>query len=345
MKIVVLNNAAPFVRGGAEALADKLTVELSRAGHQAELVRMPFGWSTPDEVVESMLSVAGMRVRNCDRVIALKFPVYLVPHEDVVVWLIHQFRQVYDLWDSPGGWPDEPRHHEVRERIWQADRVALSRAAALHCISPVVQQRLHDHLGLHADVLHHPLPHDDQFTSGPYGDYILALGRLSGGKRQELAVRAMAHVPRSSGRLIVVGPPDSASDAIHLKTVVSDLHLEERVEIIDHFVSETEKRRLLAGARAVAYLPVDEDSYGYVTLEAASASRPVVTLSDSGGVLALVEHGRTGLVSQPDAEALAEVFDRLLRDAGLAASLGSTMREKAEALELTWKHVVERLTA
>jgi glycosyltransferase involved in cell wall biosynthesis len=345
VKIVVINNAAPFVRGGAELLAEKLTYELGLAGHEAELVRLPMAWSSPDAIVDSMLSIASLRIPNCDRVIALKFPVYLVPHRDVVVWLLHQFRQVYDLWDHPAGWPVDPRRSEVRDLVHAADRIALSRATALYCNSTVTQQRLHDHLGIHADVLLPPLLQDDGFTSGPYGNYIVALGRISEGKRQDLAVQAMAHLPPSLGRLVVAGPPDSAEDARRLRACVIDHGLEDRVEILDYFISDDKKRELLAGARAVAYLPVDEDSYGYVTLESAYASRPVVTLTDSGGILTMVENDVTGIVVSPDAKSVGAAFSRLLESESTASRLGEALRKRAADLGLSWRHVVEVLAS
>ena len=96
MKLLVVNNAAPFVRGGAELLADRLVVELRVAGHEAELVRLPLG-TTPDSVLDGLIAAATLEAVNVDRVIGLKFPAYLLPHDDVVIWLVHQFRQVYDL--------------------------------------------------------------------------------------------------------------------------------------------------------------------------------------------------------------------------------------------------------
>ena len=50
---------------------------------------------------------------------------------------------------------------------------------------------------------------------------------------------------------------------------------------------------LYANALAVVYAPIDED-YGYVTLQAFLAGKPVITSSDSGGVLEWVEDGVTG---------------------------------------------------
>ena len=50
MKILVANNCVPFVRGGAEHLAEALTQKLNEFGHQAMLVRIPFRWEPPTKI-------------------------------------------------------------------------------------------------------------------------------------------------------------------------------------------------------------------------------------------------------------------------------------------------------
>ena len=45
MRVLVVNNAAPFVKGGAEQLADQLVWRLNATkGVEAELLRIPFRW-------------------------------------------------------------------------------------------------------------------------------------------------------------------------------------------------------------------------------------------------------------------------------------------------------------
>jgi glycosyltransferase involved in cell wall biosynthesis len=345
VRVAVLNTAVPFVRGGAELLAEKLVIELERAGHEADLLRVPFAWDPPEWVVDSMVSAATMRVAGCDRVIALKFPAYLVPHDDVVVWLLHQFRQVYDLWEHDAGWSDGPAEREVRGLVRSADLAALGQARRVFCNSEVTRARLQEHLGLAAEVLLPPLLQDAAPASGPYGDYLLALGRISRAKRQDLAVAAMAEVPVGAGRLVVAGPPDGPEDAERLRRLVAEHGLSDRVELVPEFLSEQRKAELLAGARGVVYLPVDEDSYGYVTLEAAYARRPVVTLTDAGGILALVGDGETGAVAGPEPTQLAEAFTGLLRDEARARVLGDALHDRARALGLAWPTVVDKLLA
>src|SRR6185369_9522660 len=101
MRVAVLNNWAPFVAGGAEHLADALVRKLAEYGHEAMLVRLPFAWQPPAKVLDHMLAARCLRLPNVDRAVCLKFPAWFVPHENKVLWLVHQFRQAYDLWGTP----------------------------------------------------------------------------------------------------------------------------------------------------------------------------------------------------------------------------------------------------
>jgi glycosyltransferase involved in cell wall biosynthesis len=97
---------------------------------------------------------------------------------------------------------------------------------------------------------------------------------------------------------------------------------------------------LYAGTLAVVFPPYDED-YGYVTLEAFLAGKPVVTTTDAGGPLEFVEDGVTGFVVAPDPRAIADAIARLAADRRGAADLGAAGRERARAI--TWTGVVDRL--
>ena len=81
---------------------------------------------------------------------------------------------------------------------------------------------------------------------------------------------------------------------------------------------------LLARCLALAYLPVDEDSYGYPSLEASHSFKPIVTLSDSGGALEFVRDGKEGLVANPNPRDLGAAFDRLYEDRGRSRAHGGT---------------------
>jgi len=97
---------------------------------------------------------------------------------------------------------------------------------------------------------------------------------------------------------------------------------------------------LYAGARGVVYTPFDED-YGYVTLEAFLAARPVITATDSGGPLEFVRDGVNGFVCAPDAMPLAAAINRLAADRSLAERLGHAGQSVARTI--TWDGVIEQL--
>jgi glycosyltransferase involved in cell wall biosynthesis len=340
MKLLVANNADPFVRGGAELLADRLVIELRKAGHEAELLRLPLG-NTPEQILEGVVAASVLNAVNVDRVIGLKFPAYLIPHPDVVIWLVHQLRQAYD--PPPIGWPVDPSFDPLVSTVRAADRAAFAGAKRLYAISSVVADRLHRSNGLTAEVLMTPPHSDPEYRTQVAEDFIVALGRISDGKRQRLAIQAMRHA-RPGYRLVVAGAPDDAGILNALRREIDEAGLGDRIELIPRFITEQEKLDLLARCIGSVYLPVDEDSYGYVCYEAAMSNKPSITATDSGGALTLVDHQSTGLVSTPEPQALASAFDELAFHRDRAEVMGRDARRLALALGLSWDRVIEELT-
>ena len=83
MRILIATTHVPFIRGGAEAHAEGLRDALTAAGHEAEIVAVPFKWYPPEKIMDHMrlvaclnlTEVAGMPV---DLLIGLKIPAYLI---------------------------------------------------------------------------------------------------------------------------------------------------------------------------------------------------------------------------------------------------------------------------
>jgi glycosyltransferase involved in cell wall biosynthesis len=85
------------------------------------------------------------------------------------------------------------------------------------------------------------------------------------------------------------------------------------------------------GAADLFVLPSRSEAFPNAVLEAMAAGLPVVT-SAVGGMLELVDDGRTGLLAPPDnPSALADRIVRVMDDSGLAARLGSAAREETRA--------------
>lgn len=345
MRVAVLNNWVPFVSGGAELLADALVTKLNQHGHQAMLVRLPFSWSPPDRIIESMLACRLTRLINVDRVIALKFPAYYVPHDNKVVWLLHQFRQVYDLWGTQ--WqemPDTEENLRTREAIIQADKTCLPEARAIYTNSRVTGTRLREFNRIESKILYPPLLTPERFRCEEYGDFIFYPSRITRSKRQHLVVEAMKHT-RTPVRLVIAGSPETDEDLHRLEAVIREGDLSARVQLLPRFIDEDEKAALFATALGCAYTPVDEDSYGYVTLEAYESRKPVISCTDSGGVTIVVKDGETGYLVDPEPEAVARAMDELYLNRNRAREMGEAGLRHVETLNISWAHVIETLTA
>jgi glycosyltransferase involved in cell wall biosynthesis len=347
MKIAIVNVQAPFVRGGAEYLADSLAGRLVGRGHEVEIVRVPFKWYPPQTVAEHMLACRLMEVGTGgpDLVIALKFPAYLAPFENKVVWLLHQFRQVYELWGTPhAGMADTPENREVRAMVHHADNTALRQVRRLYTNSKIVADRLRRHNNIEPDeVLYPPLDHPELYAAGPLGDYFFYPSRLNAAKRQHVAIEALRYT-RSPFRLVLAGKPDAEAYGNELRELVERWELKDRVQFLG-WISEQEKARWMAGACGAVYLPYDEDSYGYVTLEAFHAHKPLITFTDSGGTNELVVHSRNGLIVEPTAQALAEAMETMWAKKKQTRDMGEQAHATLSRHRINWDCILDRLTA
>ncbi len=340
-RIIVCATQVPFLEGGAEAHTRGLVDQLRRRGHRAEQVMLPFKWYPPREILAHaaawrLLDLSESAGEPIDLVVASRFPSYFVRHPCKVTWLLHQYRPAYDLCGTDfSEFTHDDRDVGLRETLMRLDREMLLECRHVFANSRNVAARLERFNGLAATPLYHPPPLADRLAPGPYGDYVLSVGQLLAIKRVDLAIRAMPAV-RAPVRLVVAGDGRERAGLEHL---AAGLGVADRVEFRGR-VGADALAELYAGALAVVFVPRDED-YGYVTLEAFLAARPVVTVSDAGGVLEFVEDGVSGLVRPPQPAPLAAAIDALAADRARAAALGAAGRERVRTI--TWDHVVETL--
>lgn len=342
MKVLVLSALAPFVHGGAEELRDHLVRNLaSTPGVQAMAMSLPFTWEPWERLADEMLIARGLRLEGVDRVIPIKFPAYLIEHPGRTPWLVHQYRQAYDMWDSGhSNIPDTPGGRAMRDLIRAADAEALSGLPRLFAISQAAR-RLRAYCGIEAETLSAPLNDPGLFQGGEAGGYVLASGRVGTAKRQHLLIQALRFAP--DVRLVVSGAPDTPGHGEWLRQIAAADGVADRVRLEMRFLPRAELAALVNGASAVAYVPLDEDSVGYVTMEAFQAGKPVITSTDSGGVLEIVQDGATGWVAEPEPEALGAALASAMADPSRAETRGRAGRAALGALGLTWPRTIERL--
>jgi len=346
MRVGVINVQTPFVRGGAEAHAENLAAAIRNAGHEADLITLPFKSYPPERILDHMLAFRLLDLSesvhtSIDKVVCLKFPSYLVDHPDRRVWLLHQHRAAYDLWKTPlGDLANYPRSELVREAIIAADTKHLGSAKRLFTNSRNVANRLKAGNDIQADALYHPPPGADLYYSKQAENFLFFPSRLTPVKRQELVLKALS-LTKEPVVVHFSGRPDSPDYMKKLEQKVATLDLADRV-IWHGGVSDDELLRLYATCLGVLYPPTDED-YGYVTLEAMLAAKPVITCLDSGGPLEFVRDDETGFIAKGRAEDLADAMDRIWTDRNKARDMGQAGLEAYSAANITWDNAVSKL--
>ncbi len=339
--ILVCEAQVPLVKGGAESHVRQLVDRLRGHGYQVDLVSVPFKWYPKEEILAHaaawrLLDLSESNGTPVDLVIATKFPSYFVRHPNKVAWLIHQYRAAYELCGTTySDFAHVDLDVGIREQLIALDTRMLGECARLYTNAGNTAARVRKYNGLPAEALYHPPRLADRITPGPALDYVLSVGRLETVKRHDLAIRAMARL-QGPTRLVIVG---EGTQEMALRGLIDELGLRDRVQLAGA-VGDDDLLALYAGALGVVYTPFDED-FGYVTLEAFLARKPVITARDSGGTLEFVQAGVNGWVCDPTPEALADAFAELAGHPARSAALGDAGYDRARLV--TWDGVIERL--
>jgi glycosyltransferase involved in cell wall biosynthesis len=182
-------------------------------------------------------------------------------------------------------------------RLRRADLAGASGPDVFVANSRHVAERIERYYGRQAEVVNPPVDVDHflALERAP-GENYLVFGRVVPYKRVDLAVAACALV----GRSLKVAGGGRALAAVRAQAG-------ERADFLGE-VSESERDRLLAGARALLF-PGEED-FGIVPVEAQAAGVPVIAY-EVGGASETVLDGRTGvLFAEQSAACLAAAIER-----------------------------------
>lgn len=242
-------------------------------------------------------------------------------------------------------------HVHVKVEGWMRSGVrrAMGRASALIGVSEFVAQSIRD-LGCdpsRVSAVLNGLEIDEWSDAGidteavrrelgvPFdAPLIVSASRLFRYKGQHDLLAALPEVKRRfpDVRVLIVGRDDprghpgeeSYSAALH--RMCDELDLRDNV-IFTGWRSDV---RALMAASDIYAMPSFEEPFGMVFTEAMYLRRPVVAL-DNGGTREVVEHGRSGLLSDAgDIEALARHIVQLLSDPALRAEMGEQGRRRVE---------------
>jgi glycosyltransferase involved in cell wall biosynthesis len=283
-----------------------------------------------------MLDLEEVDGRTVDVVVATKFPSYVVRHPEKRVWLIHQFRQAYELDRTElAQFSEEPEDRALRRKVQELDRIALGEASRLFATSGNVAGRLERSTGLRAEVLPHPPQALDYRCEASEG-FVLSASRLDRAKRIDLLLEAAA-LDRSLEVVVTGDGPDRE----RLEGIARERGLDGRARF-EGRVSPERLAELYARCGSVFYAPVDED-FGMGPYEAFLSGKPVITATDAGGPLDVVHDRATGLVVRPEAREIAAAAAWLREHEDEATAYGARGRSLAE--EVTWDRAIGRLLA
>lgn len=343
MRIAIATVQVPFIRGGAEFHAKGLKEALEYAGHEADIITMPFRFFPEDEVRRG-INIWKEEDFEClngykpDIVVCLKFPCYYLRHPNKITWLIHQFREVYDLWDAGITCGSDVQRISLKEEITNLDSYYLSNCAKVYANSKNVANRLLKYNRVESVPLYHPPPLADHFYWAEPQPYIFYPSRLEALKRQDLLIKTMEYV-KSPVVALIAG---SGGQKQHFQRLIYDLGMEEKVRLIGPKYGQ-DLLAYYAHCLGVFYGPYDED-YGYISLEAMLAKKPIITCKDSGGPLEFVHDNLSGLIAEPEPKALAEAIDTLALQKSRAVEMGREGYNIYKKMNISWSNVVKKLT-
>lgn len=161
---------------------------------------------------------------------------------------------------------------------------------------------------------------------------VLMLGRISAGKGQDVLLRALRSLPPTSRSRVDVRIVGSAFEDPGKEQGLRDAVLHDDlgdIVSVEPFVDDPGP--LYRWADIVVVPSVRAESLGRVAIEAMSYGRPPIA-SAIGGLLEVVEHGRSGWLTTPgDAAGLAQILQNVIADPRSWQSFGGAARARYEA--------------
>ncbi|MFE0349588.1 glycogen synthase [Streptomyces griseoluteus] len=177
----------------------------------------------------------------------------------------------------------------------------------------------------------------------PERPYVLFVGRITRQKGVPQLLRAVREIDPDTQVVLCAGAPDTPEIDREFRDRFQELGaVRTGVFWIPQMLPRAEVVQLLSHA-AVFVCPSVYEPLGIVNLEAMACGTPVVA-SRVGGIPEVVDHGRTGLLVDTDADFegnLARALDDVLADPAAARRMGEAGRARAVG-EFGWDAVARR---
>lgn len=162
---------------------------------------------------------------------------------------------------------------------------------------------------------------------------LISIGRLAQEKNWETLIAGAAQVmqERDDVRLVIIGDGEQRKA---LKKYAEELGVGNQVEFTGKIPFEDVPRYLKA-ADLFCFASLTE-TQGLVTMEALAADLPVVAV-DATGTSDVVEHGKQGLLTENDSEALAQALEKVIEDEDLFQRFKEAAPKRARDFDIKVK--------
>lgn len=172
-------------------------------------------------------------------------------------------------------------------------------------------------------------PIDPAFAKAEYR--IGVVGRITPIKGHAFFIQAIARVIRIFPKIkvVIVGdaPGDKPEYRDNLKALIRKLDIERFIEFLG---SRHDIPDIMSGLDLLVLPSIGQEAFGRVIIEAGASGVPVIA-ARIGGVVDIIEDGKTGLLVKPgDIMEMVDSIIRLLRDRSLAKDMASEARKKIE---------------
>jgi hypothetical protein len=322
MKVLVACSVVPFADSPTQARARALCRQLTAAGHESEILRIPFATDPPTHLPAQLAMMRGLESWNADHLVALDLAASLLRHPRKSLWLDD------GLPLADGG------DTSLAALLANAAQEAAAESRAAFCVSNDVRDQMLARLQIALPVLLVP-PRRVVATQGEF--------LFSAPPRMKADTRVLAALAQTAPevQLLVAGAPAFAGQQAALLDAAAALGVAQQVRFDLRSLAESEIDAYLAAAVAVVCIGGTDDAG--LAIAAAGAGKALIAAPCSDSHRPLVRPYLTGWQSMPGADGLAAAFGEAwtLRHRSLA--YGAQARDLLYLSGINWPQTLEKL--
>jgi D-inositol-3-phosphate glycosyltransferase len=177
-----------------------------------------------------------------------------------------------------------------------------------------------------------------QYGLAPQQPVLLFAGRLDPFKGPDILLRAAAMMEEEAQIVVVGGALSGDDDLQNLRTLATDLGIEQRVRFLG--AQPQHVLPLLYSAADVTIIPSYHESFGLVAVESLACGTPVVA-TRAGGLTTIVHNNENGYLVPRCPGFFAERLDAILRNPDINMRMRTSARRSI--LQFSWPRVANRV--